>query len=201
MSLLLKPMARQGNLAKAVDSFKQAQKVNSNLRIDPEAEAKAQRSAAMASIDSEEQNNTQVAPPTIPNQATYGQVKLTDFTLNNKSNVISVAPGEKMNGFANYIYDCPDCQPGAINQIIVGIAGQNAAQACIYSQLGTKGSGSNKFELTAPREPGIYYIRFKGASAYGCEQGALGWWRVDNEPTAEANIGAIVVGQGKQPKQ
>lgn len=195
-----KAMARGGNLAKAVDSFKQAQKVNSNLRIDPEALAKDQQQAAMASTDSEEQNNTGVAPPTLPNNATYGQVKLTNFTLNNKSNVISVAPGEKINGSANYIYDCPDCQPGSINQIIVGIAGQNTAQACIYSQLGTKGAGSNKFELTAPREPGIYYIRFRYAQAYGCEQGALGWWRVGNEPTAEANIGAIVVGQGKQPK-
>ncbi|WP_442940592.1 hypothetical protein [Nostoc sp.] len=191
-----KAMARLGNLAKAVDSFKQAQKVNSNLRIDSEAEAKAQQQAAMASIDSEEQNNTEVALPTISNYATYGQLKLTDFTLNNKSNVISVAPGEKINGSTNYIYDCPECQPRSINQIIVGIVGQNSAQACIYDQLGTKGAGSNKFTLTAPNEPGIYYIRFRYAQAYGCEQGALGWWRVGNEPTAEANIGAIVVGQG-----
>ncbi|WP_084227206.1 AAA family ATPase [Nostoc sp. KVJ20] len=194
-----KAMARGGNLAKATDSFKQAQKVNSNLRIDPEALAKAQQQAAMASIDSEEQNNTEVAPPTLPNNATSGQVKLTDFILNNKSNVISVAPGEKINGSANYIYDCPDCQPGSINQIIVGIVGQNSAQACIYDG-GIKGSGSNKFTLKAPKEPGTYYIRFRYAQAYGCEQGALGWWRVGNEPTAEANIGAIVVEQGKQPK-
>jgi WD40 repeat protein len=193
-----KAMARQGNLAKAVDSFKQAQKLNSSFSIDPEAEAKAQELAAMASIDSEEQNTTEVAPPTLPNQATYGQVKLTDFTLNNKSNVISVAPGEKINGSANYIYDCPECQ-GSINQIIVGIVGQNSAQACIYNGSNQE-SGSSKFTLTAPSEPGIYYIRFRYAQAYGCEQGALGWWRVGNEPTPEANIGAIIIRQGKQPK-
>jgi hypothetical protein len=64
-----------------------------------------------------------------------------------------------------------------------------------------KGAGSNKFTLTAPSEPGIYYIRFRYAQAYGCEQGALGWWRIGNEPTAEANIGAIIIRQGKQPKQ
>ncbi|MFN6525412.1 NACHT and WD repeat domain-containing protein [Nostoc sp. ChiSLP03a] len=196
-----KAIARQANLAKAVDSFKQAQKLDSNLSIDPEAEAKAQRLAAMASIDSEEQNNTEIAPPTLPNQATYGQVKLTDFILNNKSNVISVAPGEKINGSTNYIYDCPECDLKAVNQIIVGIVGQNSAQACIYDQRGSKGAGSSTFTLTAPSEPGIYYIRFRYAQARRCQQGALGWWRVNNEPTAEANIGSIIIRQGKQPKQ
>jgi hypothetical protein len=165
-------------------------KFNPKLDINPEVEA--QQLYALA--QSEKEENPTVSPVTPPpNQATYGPVRLSKFTLNNKENVVTTAPGEKINGSANYIYNCPDCQPGAINQIILGITGENSAQACIYDQIGTKGEGSSEFTLTAPNEPGIYYIRFRSAGAYGCERGALGWWRVDGEPTAEANIGAIVV--------
>jgi hypothetical protein len=192
-------MARQGNVGGAVDRFKQAQMLNPSLKIDP---AEAQKLADLASSENEEQKqntNSEVILPKLPNHATYGQVKLSQFTLNNKGNVVSVTPREKISAFTNYIYDYPDGQPGAINQIIVGIAGQNSAQACIYNALGIKGSGSSKFTLIAPNEPGIYYIRFKSAGAYGCDQGAIKWWRVDGEPTSEANIGAIVVvGQGGQ---
>jgi hypothetical protein len=186
-------MARQGNVGEAVDRFKQAQMLNPALKIDPKAEA--QQLAALASSENEEQKqnkNSEVIPPKLPNHATYGQVKLSEFTLNNKGNVVRVAPGEKISASANYIYYCRNCQGGPINQIIVGIAGQNQAQACIYNSS-IQGSGSSKFTLTAPNEPGIYYIRFRYAQAYGCAQGALGWWRVDGEPTPEANIGTIVV--------
>ncbi|MFY7802994.1 MAG: WD40 repeat domain-containing protein [Limnoraphis robusta] len=182
-------IAQQGNIQEAVAKFKQALRLNPKLDINPEVEV--QRLYALA--QSEKEENPTVSPVTPPpNQATYGQVKLSEFTLNNKGNVVTTAPGEKISVSANYIYDCSDCQPGSINQIIVGIAGENTAQACIYNG-GTKGSGSEKFTLTAPSEPGIYYIRFRSAQAYGCEEGALGWWRVGNEPTAEANIGVIIV--------
>ncbi|MEB3283067.1 MAG: WD40 repeat domain-containing protein [Lyngbya sp.] len=182
-------IAQQGNIEEAVAKFKQALRLNPKLDINPEVEA--QRLYALA--QSEKEENPTVSPVTPPpNQATYGQVKLSEFTLNNKGNVVTTAPGEKISVSANYIYDCPECQPGSINQIIVGIAGENTAQACIYNGS-IKGSGSKNFALTAPLEPGTYYIRFRYAQAYGCEEGALGWWRVGNEPTAEANIGVIIV--------
>jgi len=133
-----------------------------------------------------------MAQSLLPNSATYGQAKLTNLTLNNNSNVVIVNPEQKINGSTNYTYNCAGCQGGSINQIIVGIAGQNNAQACIYNGS-IQGSGSSTFTLTAPNVPGIYYIRFRYAQAYGCEQGALGWWRIDKAPTAEANIGIIIV--------
>ncbi|MEH1892508.1 MAG: hypothetical protein V7K92_24690 [Nostoc sp.] len=131
-----------------------------------------------------------MAQSLIPNKATYGPVTLTNFTLNNNSNVVIVNPEEKINGFTNYTYD--NGQGGSINQIIVGIGGQYNAQACIYNGS-TQGSGSSSFTLTAPNVPGIYYIRFRYAQAFGCQQGALGWWRIDRVPTPEANIGIIIV--------
>ncbi len=106
--------------------------LNPDLKIDPKAEA--QKLAALASSENEEQKQntkSEVTLPKLPNHATYGQVKLSEFTLNNKGNVVSVTPGEKISASASYIYDCPDCGLGSINQIILGIAGQNQAQACI----------------------------------------------------------------------
>lgn len=132
-----------------------------------------------------------IADSLIPNKATYGPVTLTNFRLNNNSNVVIVNPEEKINGFTNYNY-LAGGQAGSINQIILGIGGQYNAQACIYNGS-IKGSGSSSFTLTAPNVPGIYYIRFRYAQAFGCEQGALGWWRIDKVPTPEANIGIIIV--------
>ncbi|MBD2613864.1 formylglycine-generating enzyme family protein [Nostoc punctiforme FACHB-252] len=92
-------------------------------------------------------------------------------------------------------HDCPECGT-AINQIIVGIAGENQAQACVW--IG--GSTSNgwqtvSFSLNIPYTPGVYYIRTRYAQAYNSED-ALGWWKVDRPdgPTEAANIGAIIVG-------
>jgi len=183
-------IALQGDVEKAVVKFKEALGIDPNLKFNPEAEA--QRLFALAQSENE-RNPTASIFTTPPNQATYNHVTLSQFTLNNKGNVVTAAPGEKISVSANYTFDYPEGQPGAINQIIVGIAGENSAQACIADNIHLKGSGSNKFTLTAPNQSGAYYIRFRSAGAYRCEQGALGWWRVDDEPTAEANIGAIVV--------
>lgn len=187
-------IAQEGNVDEAVAKFKQARQLDPNQEIDPEAEAR--RLADLAQSKNEENPTLgEFTLPKIPDQATNGQVTLSEFTLNNKGNVASAAPGEQISVSANYIYDCPNCQAKSYNQIIVGIAGEDSAQACIYDALGIKGSGSKRFTLTSPKEPGTYYIRFRYAQAYGCEQGAKGWWRVDGEPTAEANIGVIFVGR------
>ena len=149
-------------------------------------------------LSSEEENLTSgiVTLPKIPNRVTYGQVKLSNFTLNNEGNFIIATPGEKIDASANYIYNCSECQEGSLNQIIVGIAGENIAQACIYNACiyngDIQGSGSSKFTLTAPNEPGIYYIRFRYAQAE-IRKKALGWWRIGGKPTSKANIGLIVV--------
>lgn len=183
-------LAQKGNIQDAVAKFREAKALVPDLAINPEGEA--QRLAAL------EQNDTvEIAPileqlTGITNSATYGQVSLSEFRLNAAGNTISVAPGARIDVSTHYIYDCPECPLGSNHQIIVGITGENSAQACIYD-AGTQGSGSTEFMLTAPEDPGVYYIRFRYAQAYDCEEGALGWWQIDGEPTADANIGAIVV--------
>ncbi|MEL6332197.1 MAG: TIR domain-containing protein [Cyanobacteria bacterium J06626_26] len=185
-------LAQQDKIQEAVAKFEAANELDPTLEIASATEA--QRLAAFAAIPPEEtllrvENSRETTPPT---QVTYGQVRLSEFALNGEGNTIAAAPGEVINVSTNYRYDCPSCEGGAINQIIVGIAGENAAQTCIYDGF-SEAEGASTFTLTAPETPGRYDIRFRYAQAFGCEEGALGWWRVDGEPTAAATIGSIVV--------
>ncbi len=80
-----------------------------------------------------------------------------------------------------------------MNQIIVGIAGEEKAQACIWSGgKYSNGWKSARFSLDAPKMPGVYYIRVRYAQDYSCEN-ALDWWKIDRPygPTLESNIGFI----------
>ncbi|MEO0867366.1 MAG: WD40 repeat domain-containing protein, partial [Cyanobacteria bacterium J06642_11] len=187
-----KKLAHHGNLQDAIANFKEANSLDPNWGIDPTATA--QQLAAFAAPPEQQTRSDLAKTPEIPKTATYGQVQLNNLTLNNQGNRISATPGEVIDVSTQFIYDCPTCDAGSINQIIVGIAGEDAAQSCIYDG-GLQATGENTFTLKAPAEPGQYYIRFRAAQAYGCEEGALGWWRVDGEPTANANIGLITVTQ------
>jgi formylglycine-generating enzyme required for sulfatase activity len=118
-----------------------------------------------------------------------------NLQLSSEGNQIYLSKGGQINATMEINHDCPECAT-AINQIIVGIAGENQAQACVW--IG--GSTSNgwktvSFSLNIPYTPGIYYIRTRYAQAYNSKD-ALGWWKVDRTdgPTEEANIGAVVVG-------
>lgn len=83
----------------------------------------------------------------------------------------------------------------AINQIIVGIGGEEKAQACVWNGLQTSdGWKIVPFVLTISSEPGTYYVRTRYAQAYSSRD-ALGWWKVDRPdgPTSDSNIGVVIV--------
>lgn len=135
------------------------------------------------------QNNLLIYPnsPTV----TYGQVALLGFNLNNSGNKITVRPGEIIPATAMYLYYCPVCQIGSINQIIVGIAGEGA-QACLYNGS-IEAQGAANFTLKAPQKPGMYQVRFRYAQAYSCQEAIKYWWNVDHAPTAQATVAIITV--------
>jgi formylglycine-generating enzyme required for sulfatase activity len=118
-----------------------------------------------------------------------------NLRLNGEANQIFLSKGKQIPATLEINHDCPECGT-AINQIIVGIGGEEHAQACVW--IG--GSSSQdwqtvSFSLNIPDIPGVYYIRTRYAQAYNRED-ALGWWKVDRPdgPTEAANIGAVVVG-------
>jgi|GEM_PF-2264948 len=135
---------------------------------------------------------TRESLPEIADSGSFGQVSLRDFRIGEgDGNVVVAGAGAPVRGSTAYEYNCPDCAAGSINQIILGIDGQDRAQACIYNGR-IRGQGNADFTLTAPSEPGTYFVRFRYAQAFNCGD-ALGWWTVDGAPPESANIGAIVV--------
>ena len=87
-------------------------------------------------------------------------------------------------------HNCIDCQ-GAINQIIVGIGGQEKAQACVWTGMQSSGGWQTvNFELQLPQQAGIYYLRSRYAQDYTCQK-ALGWWKVDRPQGPTSNIGVF----------
>ncbi len=107
---------------------------------------------------------------------------------------VTVAPNASIAGKIDIDHDCPSCG-GAINQIIVGLAGDSKARACIWQ--GQQSSGGWKpvsFSLNAPRAPGTYALKMRYAQANNCKD-ALGWWTVDmpGGPGDFYTIGTVTV--------
>ncbi len=131
-----------------------------------------------------------------------GRFAVAHLVLDGQPHEVTVAPGATIAAHLDVFQDCPRCG-NAINQIIVGFAGAPEAQACVWNG-GARSNGweHTQFTLVAPNEPGDYEVRVRYAQAYGCERGALGWWRVDrpNGPGPESTIGVVhVAWQPQQP--
>ncbi len=117
-----------------------------------------------------------------------------DVRLDRQGAIIERSSGGRVKGTLKLDHHCPDCG-NTINQVIIGLAGAEIAQKCVYSG-GASSRGTKKlpFSVDVPDEPGVYEIRARYAQARNCGK-ALGWWQVDmpGGPDASATIGAIVV--------
>jgi hypothetical protein len=117
-----------------------------------------------------------------------------NLNLDEQGNAIWLKGGGEINATIEINHDCRECG-NAINQIIVGIGGESAAQACVWSgQQSSNGWQPASFSLKVPSAVGTYKIRTRYAQAYTCDD-ALGWWTVDRPdgPTAASDIGVVVV--------
>lgn len=117
-------------------------------------------------------------------------VTISNVTINGGSIVSPVAPGSDIEVEMDYHIVDTGC-PGCIDQIQIGFS-QEAPKGCVYNGIpGTAGaSGSGKITLTAPAEPGIYYIGVDRSQAYSCP---TGWW--NNAPSAFNRYIAVIAVQ------
>ena len=145
--------------------------------------------------------------------------QIRNVSINGETDNATLPRGGKVEIELEVLHNCPECG-GALNQIIVGIAGENKAQACIwqgmnyssgiasscYTDKGQAYSGCSlnqkpavwekkRFFLHIPNKAGIYSIRARYSQAYGCHLGALGWWKVDrpNGPEDSSTIATVTV--------
>ncbi|MDA0902027.1 MAG: hypothetical protein O3B09_01275 [Proteobacteria bacterium] len=122
----------------------------------------------------------------------YNRYITKNLNINNLGKNILVEEGGSFKMSLEIFHSCPECR-GAINQIIVGLAGEDKAQKCIWiGGQSSNGWQTVNFRLNIPNQKGVYYIRTRYAQAYNC-QDALSWWKVDrpNGPKEESNIGRI----------
>jgi hypothetical protein len=139
--------------------------------------------------------------------------------LANKPNVIFTSPEQKISGTTDYRYlYTPNTARGyssVFNQIVMGFSEDRGSKTtgipdCIdVGQLfdqGEKSESGSNFTFTAPKEPGVYYVRFRSALEYTCEgnttdsQGkvhnsAVDSWRSGEYTLPEqSDIGIVIVG-------
>ena len=102
------------------------------------------------------------------------------------------SPGQTIDGHTQFVYQFPERGEGTLNQILLGINNEKRAQACIDAGF-VVSKGKEFFKLTAPKEPGVYYVRFRYAQEFGCNEKAKDWWTMDGVPNEMTNVGIIIV--------
>ncbi|CDZ81304.1 hypothetical protein BN1013_01840 [Candidatus Rubidus massiliensis] len=121
-----------------------------------------------------------------------GPITIEDVRLNRHEKVAIVSPGETVKGKLRYEIDS-DKLDWNVHHIIVGLK-DVGAQDCITHSFGFKDSkGKSTFELKAPKEKGVYEVRFSYAQAFTCE-GARDTWDADtDQPSSKATMGILIV--------
>lgn len=127
----------------------------------------------------------------IADEVTYGPVTISHFNINQNKKVAIVGPGEKVYGSLRYKIDS-DKADFSLCHLVIGIEGVGA-QDCIahtFNLWDSKGKG--KFTLVAPKEPGVYQVRFLFFEGITCSK-ARDSWDKGEDPSAAATLGVIIV--------
>jgi hypothetical protein len=130
----------------------------------------------------------------IQEKASSGAMTLEGIKLNGHSKVVAVKPQEKIDGSVHCNLDREKCAALSFYRVVLGIKGEGP-QETIGNELGlVAGESKEKFVLTAPKEPGLYQIRFRLVDAY-FKGNALDAWEDEegNEPDGTTTIGLIFV--------
>ncbi len=130
----------------------------------------------------------------VQDEASSGAATLKHMQLNGHSRVVAVRPGERIYGQVLCQLNSKECSPLGVYRVVLGFAGIGG-QTTIGNELGaTAGESLEKFDLIAPKEPGIYQIRFRLVRDVFAS-GALQAWvdEAGNEPSAAQTVGIVVV--------
>jgi len=116
-------------------------------------------------------------------------VTISNVRINGGAITAPVAPGSSIEVSLDYHIVDTGC-PGCIDEIQIGFS-HLQAEGCVYTGIPGSGgvSGSAHITLTAPSEPGTYYIGSDRAQDYACPSH---WW--NGAPTATGRwVAAITV--------
>lgn len=136
--------------------------------------------------------------------------------LTNKPNVIFASPEQEIQGTTDYRYlytpDTAKKYATVRNQILMGFSTEpkentvmsEGVPGCLdvgqLSAQGEKIKDGEHFTIKAPKEPGVYYVKFRSALEYSCDSDAASrsakqkWQDGDYPIPEQSNIGIVVVG-------
>jgi hypothetical protein len=129
----------------------------------------------------------------ITSEISYGPIKISEVNIHDGDKFAIVAPEEILNGSLKYKIKSKDLEVFHLYHLVVGIK-KEGAQDCITHTLGfwnSKGKGS--FTLVAPKEPGIYEVRFMLTDGLTCQAARNAWNEGGKEPSNAATIGVVIV--------
>ncbi len=128
-------------------------------------------------------------------KTTSGITTVSEVRLNGHPRVIVVKPGERIKGHLKYTLDKKRCKDLKYHRILLGIKGEGA-QTTIGTGVGIIADKESKdnFVLIAPKEPGLYQVRFKSVENYTESEALKKWYNEDGkEPSGNKTIGFIYV--------
>lgn len=130
----------------------------------------------------------------IEERTTSGVATLKHLKLNGHRKAVVCSPGETVACKVKAFLDPDKCSKVSLYHVVIGLKGIGPQTTiCNYPGLAA-GRSIEEFKLTAPRDVGVYEVRFRVVESL-TESGALDSW-VDvqgNEPDASTTIGAIIV--------
>lgn len=132
--------------------------------------------------------------PMIQDKESSGGETLNHLKLNNRGKVIVVRPGETVRGEVICSLNSDETSPLKVYRAVIGLYGVGP-QITVGTSLGACGGASKEeFILTAPNEPGMYQIRFRGADNFLGSSALESWYdEKGEEPNASTIIGILYV--------
>ncbi len=125
------------------------------------------------------------------NATTFGPISFSDVTLNGHTRAAAVMPGEKIACSASIFVDQEKMKNLKVKKVIVGIkdVGPEASFGISSNQ-----EQKETFTLTAPKEPGLYQIRYRPVVS-GSEE----WLDTEGNPPGFTHTIAMI--WVKKPKE
>jgi hypothetical protein len=129
----------------------------------------------------------------IADEVTYGPITISHIHIHEGDKLVVAAPEEVLKGSLKYKIKTGELDALHRYHLVIGIKGKGA-QDCLVHSLGVWDTkGKVNFKLTAPKEPGVYEVRFLFVEDLTCAAAQDEWNSGKNVPGSNATIGAIII--------
>lgn len=118
-------------------------------------------------------------------------IKLQNFKFMGGKKAVSCSPSDLIECQVDYETDKEEISAPKVHYFIVGFH-HEGPQETIKRTLGfMSDSGTAKFSLQAPKEAGVYEVRFAHGTGITFDQASEDWW--ENPPESNTTMGIVIV--------